>query len=130
MFNNLIRKLHVLDAVTLNPGTLGNEIGTDKIGSIDYELVKVAFGEIGSITAASSTDPLPVVDADANTKLNTIITLLGSLTFIQVSATFAGIGASTTTRLVYVAADETNNGDKSLYIYINGTGLMFLQTIV
>jgi hypothetical protein len=46
----------------------------------------------------------------------------------EVVNTFAGISASTHRRLVYVIADENNNGDTSLYFH-NGTALKFLQTV-
>lgn len=57
-----------------------------------------------------------------------MLALLAGMTFIEVAATFAAIAVSTAKRLVYVTADETNNGDISLYIH-NGTALKFLQTI-
>lgn len=48
----------------------------------------------------------------------------GSFT-LEVAATYASISASTATRLVLVSADETNNGDKILYLY-DGTALQLL----
>jgi len=42
--------------------------------------------------------------------------------------TFADISEETTERLIRVDADETNNGDKSLYLH-DGTTILFLQTI-
>lgn len=47
---------------------------------------------------------------------------------IEIAATFALISAATNRRLIYVTADETNNGDTSLYLY-TGTALKFLQTV-
>lgn len=47
---------------------------------------------------------------------------------IEVSANKAGVNTATTPRLVYVTADESNNGDTSLYIH-NGSMLKFLQTV-
>lgn len=49
-----------LDSVVLNPGLGGSSIGVDNIGGIDYELVKMAYGDVGSITPVSPTNPLPV----------------------------------------------------------------------
>jgi hypothetical protein len=51
----------------------------------------------------------------------------GSGTTIEIADTFADISGSGQ-RFVIVTADETNNGDKSLYLY-DGTTLLFLQTI-
>ena len=44
-------------------------------------------------------------------------------------STYANISASTADRWIRVAADETNNGNKSLYLYTSGIGLEFIQTI-
>ena len=52
---------------------------------------------------------------------------LGSI--IEVADSFDTISESTTKRFIYVTADETNNGDTSLYLH-NGTDLKFLQTVV
>lgn len=47
---------------------------------------------------------------------------------LEISATFAAIAGGSTQRLIKVTADETNNGDKSLYLH-DGTTRLFLQTI-
>lgn len=47
---------------------------------------------------------------------------------MEIAPTHAGISASTAKRLIYVTADELNNGDTSLYLH-NGTLLKFLLTI-
>lgn len=47
---------------------------------------------------------------------------------IELSATKAAVSSSVVVRFVRVAVDETNNGDKSLYLH-NGSTLEFLLTI-
>lgn len=49
-------------------------------------------------------------------------------TVIENAATYAAISNSIEKRLIKVTADETNNGNKSLYLH-DGTTLYFLQTI-
>lgn len=61
-----------LDSVVLNPGAGGDSIGTDNIGGIEYELVKQAFGDVGSLEVVSASNPLPVTDADAEASLSTL----------------------------------------------------------
>ncbi len=129
MFNNLLRKYYTYGAVPLNPGSGGANIFVDVVGVDSVEVVKQAFGTEGVVTPVNAANPLPVTDAVVVAKLDIIITLLSSFTFIEVAATFAAIGVSTATRLVYVTADETNNNDITLYIYVNGQGLKFLQTV-
>jgi len=55
--------------------------------------------------------------------------LSANVVLSEVVNTFALISGSTHRRLIYVTADETNNGDTSLYFH-NGTTLKFLQTII
>lgn len=50
-----------LDKVVLNQGVGGSSIGVDNIGGIDYELVKQAFGDLGTLIPVSASNPLPVV---------------------------------------------------------------------
>jgi hypothetical protein len=52
----------------------------------------------------------------------------GSGMALETAATYSAISLSTDKRFVLVTADETNNGDMSLYLY-TGTALKFLQTI-
>lgn len=47
---------------------------------------------------------------------------------IEISATHAAIAGGTRKRIVKVTADETNNGDSSLYLH-DGSTLIFLLTI-
>jgi hypothetical protein len=49
-----------LDSVELNKGSGGAKIGVDNIGNVDYEVVKAAYGDAGSVTMVSPTNPLPV----------------------------------------------------------------------
>lgn len=52
----------------------------------------------------------------------------GDGSFLEIAATFATISSSSNKRFIYVLADETNNGDISLYLY-TGISLKFLQTV-
>jgi hypothetical protein len=46
----------------------------------------------------------------------------------EIAATKSAVSSSTHKRIIVVEADESNNGDGSLYIH-NGTALVFLLTI-
>lgn len=61
---------------------------------------------------------------------NTITNIpAASLTgLVEIAATKAAVNVATHQRLVYVTADETNNGDTSLYLH-TGSTLKFLQTV-
>lgn len=48
------------DNVTANPGSGGATFASDDIGGIQYPRMKVTFGEDGSSTDASATNPLPI----------------------------------------------------------------------
>lgn len=50
------------DNVSVTPGA-GASIATDDVGGIQYQLVKPAFGEDGTATMVSDTDPLPIAAA-------------------------------------------------------------------
>lgn len=49
-----------LDGIQLNLGSGGDQVGADLIGGIQYEVVKQAFGDAGSLTLVSSSSPMPV----------------------------------------------------------------------
>lgn len=53
-----------LDTVVLNVGVGGKSIGVDNISSVDYEVVKQAYGVEGALTLVSASNPLPVAIAD------------------------------------------------------------------
>lgn len=109
--------------------TVGDKIATLDVGGVKHEQVINEFLDgAGNPIMVSGTNPLPVTDTATQALLTTIAALLASQSFIEVAATRAAVLPSTTKRLVYVQADETNNGDISLYIY-NGTALKFLQTV-
>lgn len=48
------------DNTRIDNGTTGDLIATEDIGGVKHELVKLQFGEHGSATDVSATDPLPV----------------------------------------------------------------------
>lgn len=55
----------MVDNVTANPGSGGATFASDDIGGVQYPRMKVTFGEDGSSTDASATNPLPVVVSGA-----------------------------------------------------------------
>lgn len=57
---------------TLNPGALGDVIGTEDIAGVKYELVKMLFGGDGVATKVSAANPLPTTDAAAEASLASI----------------------------------------------------------
>lgn len=60
------------DNVTLNaPTTQGEKIATDEIDWVQHQLVKLEFGENGTATMVSKTNPLPVSAAIDKTGLAT-----------------------------------------------------------
>ncbi len=52
------------DNTILNTGSGGDTIASDDIGGVKYQKVKIEFGADGTATAASSTNPLPVVQTE------------------------------------------------------------------
>lgn len=55
------------------PTTLGAVIATDKLDTVDHQLVKVEFGDPGSATQVSSSNPLPSSDSTAQGTLASIL---------------------------------------------------------
>lgn len=56
------------DNTTINPGTGGDVIAADEINSVKHQRVKIQYGEDGSATDASPTNPLPVSVASNGTQ--------------------------------------------------------------
>lgn len=79
---------------------------------------------MSNITYANKITGDTVTAAD----MNEIKTAANSKTGFQGAATFSAIGSSTEPRIIRVAVDENNNGDKSIYLH-NGTSLELLLTI-
>lgn len=67
-------------------GSVTADVATDTIGGLDYQLTKVAYGEAGGVTYASTANPLPV------TGTVTAITAASATTIVTVrSDTFANL---------------------------------------
>jgi hypothetical protein len=75
------------ESLELNPGTGGQEVEVDRIGGVDTQIVKVAFGAEGTSTKVSTSDPLPVTVSGVataskqdtgNTSLASILTKLSA----------------------------------------------------
>lgn len=84
-----------LTDVVLNPGLGGNLIGTDRIGGIDYEVVKQAFGEPGQLILVSDINPLPVYNVNS-TSVQFITATAGQTDF-----TFIGVPASYSDYMIF-----------------------------
>jgi hypothetical protein len=50
------------------PSTLGAVIAADEITSVQHQLVKVEYGDAGSATQVSSSNPLPVTQISRSCK--------------------------------------------------------------
>jgi hypothetical protein len=109
-----------LDKITLNPGAGGKDVGVDNIAGTDYEIVKVSFGDAGSMTLAAADNPLPVTDAAAETSLASIdsklanpLPVTGPLTQAQLLAEldekFGDLGqaAMASSAPVVIASDQS-----------------------
>lgn len=111
-----------LTDVELNLGAGGAKIGVDTISGTSYEVVKQAFGATGSVTQVDDSNPLPVIDLQAETTLQDILSnmatsakqdtntnTLALLTLAQNSTTAAQLGtlmqgATTTAAPSYTTA--------------------------
>jgi len=68
-----------LDNVQLNiPQSSGAIIATDEISSVQHQLVKLEYGVDGAATMVSTSNPLPVTDADAEASLVSILAKLSA----------------------------------------------------
>lgn len=89
MFNRLIIRYYALTGVPLNPGSGPVEIAVDRIGGEDFEVVKQAYGDEGSVILVSPTNPLPVTDAVAEAALAVLVAnqQTDALTDVELRAT-------------------------------------------
>lgn len=62
-----------LTDVELNEGSGGAKIAVDEIGGNAYEVVKQAFGDEGSMTLVSTSNPLPVLDTETQISLAALL---------------------------------------------------------
>jgi hypothetical protein len=76
------------DNVTLNAGTGGATLAADEIAAVHHQLVKLEYGDDGSATQVSDTNPLPIDDAGGS------ITVDGTVAVSAVSGTVAVSAAS------------------------------------
>lgn len=74
------------DGTRLNPGEGGDLILTDEVGAFKVEVAKVGYGLDGELTHASTTNPLPTVDATAAAKLVEAIEALEATLKVEVLA--------------------------------------------
>lgn len=51
------------DYIQLDAGTGGDKMGTDTVGGVKFQEMKVNFGAAGTVTNVSETNPLPVSNA-------------------------------------------------------------------
>lgn len=77
------------DNTELNSGTGGDTIATDEIAGIKHQRVKVQYGDDGSATDVSDTNPLPIDDAGGS------LTVDNAGTFaVQADSVIPGVGAT------------------------------------
>jgi hypothetical protein len=70
------------DNTVLDPGAAGDTIATDDIGGVKHQRVKVQYGDDGSATDVSDTNPLPIDDAGGSLTVDNadITTIAGAVT--------------------------------------------------
>ena len=81
------------DNIDITPGT-GRTVATDQIGTIDYQLIKIAYGALDSATLVSPANPLPVQAPDI-TATGTLAAAAQTVALSLSSATTGGMGAAT-----------------------------------
>lgn len=100
------------DNTTLNVGTLGDTLGTDDIGGVKYQRVKLIFGPDGVNRGdVEQANPLPVQIA---TPTNTFPTV-ASVQAISASVTSLTLFATTSSR---VGASIWNESSSRLYVKV------------
>ena len=101
------------DNTILNSGTGGDTIGTDDVGGIKYQLVKVAYGLDGAVTRVTATTTLPV-DAGAGALLLASTATIGTTT--------VALGGSTGAFPAYfLASTPTIGGVNALLVASSAT---------
>lgn len=105
-------------------------IPVDKCGSyVGFEMEYVPNPAKGTlITNLGSNTDIPIVN-NTNAGLATPAMLAAAMSSLplETSATFSAITAATNVRIIFVQADETNEGNPSLYFY-TGVGLLWIAT--
>ncbi len=102
----------MVDNVTFQSGTLatapdGSVIGTDNIGGIIYQRVKVVWGVDGTVVDTSAINPLPVVLATGAAVIGHVITDSGSTTVVTGTVTTKEVRPATGTQ-TSVASSNTH----------------------
>lgn len=67
------------DDIQLNTGTGGDKLAADEIGAKKHQRMKCQFGDDGSATDCSHTNPLPIEGGDAHDAATTMNPLLGGV---------------------------------------------------
>jgi len=111
------------DNVQLNsPTTSGAVIATDDIAGVQHQLVKLEFGEDGSATQVSNSNPLPSKDSEAIALLESLdgkisaqsytseIGVNSTTTPLASGATFTGVGELSNLPNVMVICKTDNTG--------------------
>ena len=77
------------DNTELNTGTGGDTIATDDIANVKHQRVKIEYGEDGSATDVSDTNPLPIDDAGGSLTVDN-----GGTFAVQADSVTPGVGAT------------------------------------
>ncbi len=128
---DLVHVFRLTDEILINGDPFSGDI-VELQQTLRSEIFFLAEGEGGgggSMTPGQIVDALESLTGNQRLAASAIKDLpAGGGASIENAATFSAITGSSSARFVIVAADETNNGDSSLYIH-NGSTLIFLFTI-
>lgn len=83
------------DPIILNLGTGGDSTQADKIGSVKYQVIKIAVGAEGSATLIGNSNPIPVSDAGGSLTVDGSVTVVDGGGSITVDGTVAVSGTVT-----------------------------------
>lgn len=90
-----------LEGIELNAGTGGETVATDRVGGLDYQVVKLATGADGTADLVGNSAPLPVSDAGGTLTVDGTVELgatsLAALETIELGATSLAALESLTT---------------------------------
>lgn len=107
------------DNTTLNPGTGGDVIASDDIAGVKHQRVKIEFGEDGSATDVSATNPLPIKISDGTDTAT--VTAAGELSVSLGTAIPAGTNNIGDVDIASIAAGDNNIGNVDIVTMPNVT---------
>jgi len=94
----------VADNVSINASAGTASIGTDDVGGVQFQKVKIDIGGDGVSVPLSSSNPLPVTTTSANT----VVT--DGRTVVTTAGTRVALASSTACKEVVITAETDNTG--------------------